>query len=122
MKKSQIIIHVISVLLAICGAILAFGDRIDNLPLPPNVVAAWPFVFFIATLVDRIGMAVIATLQKPPVLIILLLLIPSFFLSGCGTIDSISAGGNLDTSKDGTVRGGGGNITIHLRNPRGFAK
>lgn len=41
--------------------------------------------------------------------------------SGCGTVDSVSAGGTVTT--DGNqVTGGGGEVTVHLRQPGGYAK
>lgn len=59
------LVHIISTLVASAGAILAIGDKITAMPgLPANLVNAWPLVVFVATLIDRIGSAIVDTKQE----------------------------------------------------------
>jgi hypothetical protein len=58
-------IHILSSLVASAGATLAIADKITAVPaLPPSLVNAWPLVVFAATLIDRIGSAIIDTLKE----------------------------------------------------------
>lgn len=110
MKIAKIIIEIISLLLALAGVILAYGDTVKDIPnLPQGLVHSWPFVFGIATFVNRIGTITIASLQKwvggaPVAKLAVAILIPILFLSGCSTTTT--------TAPDGTK------VTISKSDPK----
>ena len=53
-------VNTVSLIVAIVGAILSVGDKITAVPgLPGWLVNAWPLVFFLATLIHRLGPALI---------------------------------------------------------------
>jgi hypothetical protein len=56
----NLIVHIVSSLVAAAGGILSIGDKITAMPgLPPNLVNAWPVVLVIATIIDRVGSAIV---------------------------------------------------------------
>jgi hypothetical protein len=58
------IVKIISALVAAAGGVLSIADVITAIPsLPPYVVNAWPLVFLAATLIDRVGIAIVNSLQ-----------------------------------------------------------
>lgn len=58
--KPKLYIHITSTLVASAGAILALGDKVVSMPgLPGWLVNAWPLVLFSATVIDRIGSALV---------------------------------------------------------------
>jgi hypothetical protein len=85
MKISTIILHILSLLVAIAGAILAYGDKWSAMPgLPEWLVHSWPLVMFAATVIDRIGKIVIDSLT-PKVTTIVGLFLLCGLLGGCAT-------------------------------------
>jgi len=65
MTQKNIVLFLSSIVAA-AGAVLAVGDTITALPLPPYVVNAWPLVLAASTLIHRIGMAVIEANKPRP--------------------------------------------------------
>jgi len=63
-QKSFVLI--LSSIVAAAGAVLAVGDTITALPLPPYLVNAWPVVLVSATLIHRVGMAIIEVNKPKP--------------------------------------------------------
>ena len=63
MKQS--IIHYLTLILALTGAVFAFGDQVQVLSfLSPELAHKWPFVLALATVVDRIGKIMLEFLNK----------------------------------------------------------
>jgi hypothetical protein len=59
------IVKLVSAIVAAAGGVLSIADVITAIPsLPPYVVNAWPLVFLAATLIDRVGIAVINSIEK----------------------------------------------------------
>lgn len=86
MKTSELWLHIISALIACVGVILAIGDTITNIPgLNPTLVHAWPTVFFLATIVDRVGKVLLNYLSPKAVTMIALFIGASAFMVGCAT-------------------------------------
>ena len=63
--NAKLYVHITSSLVAAAGALLAVGDKITAIPaLPPYLVNAWPIVVFVATLIDRVGSAIVDNSNK----------------------------------------------------------
>jgi hypothetical protein len=63
--KPKTKVHIWSIVVATTGAVLTFGATIKEIPgLPGWLTQAWPFVFFLATLIDRVGSAVVDSKAK----------------------------------------------------------
>lgn len=59
------IIHYITLVLALTGAIFAFGDQVQVISfIAPDIAHYWPFVLALATVVDRIGKILLEFLAK----------------------------------------------------------
>jgi hypothetical protein len=64
-KHIRTLIHIVSLLIALAGGVLAIGDTIKAIPgLPPNLANSWPMFLAGATAVDRIGGILVSEMTK----------------------------------------------------------
>lgn len=97
MKTSEKIVHILSLLIAIAGGILSFGDKWISMPgVPDWLTHSWPTFVFAATVVDRMGNLLIDKIPKifasanPSTVIgIVVILFLPVGLTGCGGLTGL---------------------------------
>lgn len=118
--NSKVVINIVSLIIAIVGVILAIGDKLTDIPgLPGWLVSSWPFVFFLATIINRIGAAILAwNANRLSVLLVFSVLCLSGCAGGTRTVESLSLGGTLEQNPATRVVTGSGQVTIVFRDGR----